>query len=522
MGLSLAGIIAVQILWIDHAVGVRQSLLSDKINSALQQTVKKLKRKATVLFIEEKSEGLNINTKISKGGNVSSSQMIRVREEDSSSGAHVFLRNAEQQVYQTIRILEDSIQHHETDSLGQILIKSALDSDTSQNLTISVDAGRVKKKLWHFNQTLSEWIIETEVSDDPVAARIETASIEKELTNALENSGITFDFEYAIIDEENDSITQYKSEGFDREFVNTPYRVSVFPEDIMEKSVVLAVHIYNRRGEIFRSLLWLLLGSMLFTIAIISAFAVTLHIVFRQKKISRIKSDFINNMSHEFKTPIATISLAADSMLNKKIYENPELIKRYSKVIKQESKRMNTQVENVLQMALLDSERFTLNLKKADIHQIIKRAAEGLKLSLEKKSGIIEFYFFAKDPFIETDEIHFYNVIYNLLDNAVKYCDEAPKIKVYTEAIKGGIQVRVKDNGIGMSTEVQSKVFDRFYRETTGNIHNVKGFGLGLSYVKTILLNLKGTIHLKSDRSKGSEFFLFFPKTLTNDDKKKD
>jgi signal transduction histidine kinase len=216
-------------------------------------------------------------------------------------------------------------------------------------------------------------------------------------------------------------------------------------------------------------------------------------------------------MTHEFKTPIATISLAADSINNPKVLDFPEKVKYFTNIIKEENRRMNAQVENVLQMSLIDKRDFDLRVTELDVNEIIGRAAKNIRLQLERKDGAIALDLNAQNPLIESDENHLYNVITNLLDNAIKYSPEKPNIKVGTENTNDGIKIWVEDNGIGISNEAQQKIFDKFFRVTTGNIHNVKGFGLGLSYVKAIVLAFKGKIAVQSEPGKGSRFEVFLP-----------
>ena len=224
-----------------------------------------------------------------------------------------------------------------------------------------------------------------------------------------------------------------------------------------------------------------------------------------------MKTDFINNMTHEFKTPIATISLASDSITNASIINNPDKIRRFAEIIKQENKRMNGQVEKVLQMALIERDTLRLNLTAVNLHEIITQALGNISLQVEKKEGIVSEILKAERPVVEGDMNHLSNVINNLLDNANKYSPEKPDITISTRNVSNGVEVTVSDKGIGMTKEAKKKIFEKFYRVHTGNVHDVKGFGLGLSYVKTMITAHKGSIDVKSEPNKGSSFILFFP-----------
>ena len=254
-----------------------------------------------------------------------------------------------------------------------------------------------------------------------------------------------------------------------------------------------------------------LLAALLFTGAILFSFIYTILVVFRQKKVSEMKTDFINNMTHEFKTPIATISLAADSIQSPMISGNKDKVNRFANIIKQENKRMLEQVEKVLQMAKFDRENLNLKFSQVDIHTLIQQAVDNISLQVSQKEGSVQSIYEAKKHIIEADENHISNIIHNLLDNANKYTPIKPNIKVYTKDKAESIQVIIEDNGIGLSREAQKHIFEKFYRVHTGNLHDVKGFGLGLSYVKALVTAHSGSVSVKSDLGKGSRFILNFP-----------
>jgi two-component system phosphate regulon sensor histidine kinase PhoR len=224
-----------------------------------------------------------------------------------------------------------------------------------------------------------------------------------------------------------------------------------------------------------------------------------------------MKTDFINNMTHEFKTPIATISLAADSIASPKVITDEVKINRFVSIIQQENKRMLKQVEKVLQMAQIDKKDFDLRVAEVDLHELIRQAVEHLSLQVQQREGHIEMQLEASHPVVEGDQTHLSNVIHNLLDNANKYSAISPRIKISTFNINGGMEIIVEDKGIGMAKEDQKHIFDKFYRVHTGNLHDVKGFGLGLSYVKAITLAHQGTIEVKSELGQGSKFSLYLP-----------
>jgi len=276
---------------------------------------------------------------------------------------------------------------------------------------------------------------------------------------------------------------------------------------------ILIVITLNYRSLVFESLWLPIVSAIVFTLLIMTAFYLTVRTMLRQKKLSEIKNDFINNMTHEFKTPLATISLAVDALRNEKVVSDKEKMSYFSTIIKEENKRMNRQVETILKAALLDKQEVQLLLRPLHAHQVIKDVVENFTLQLEEKNGRAEVLLNAENDFIDADEVHFSNLIINLIDNAIKYSkeDQPPIIKITTQSTPKSIVIVIEDNGIGMNKETVKRVFEKFYRAHTGNIHNVKGFGLGLSYVKTMVEAHGGEIKVDSVLGKGSIFTMEFP-----------
>jgi two-component system, OmpR family, phosphate regulon sensor histidine kinase PhoR len=277
------------------------------------------------------------------------------------------------------------------------------------------------------------------------------------------------------------------------------------PQELL---VVVVSHIKN---VVWKQMIWMLIGAVVFTFIIFTAFFITIRALLRQKKLSEIKSDFINNMTHEFKTPLATISLAVDALKNEKVVNDKIKMDYFSGIIKEENKRMNKQVETILQAALMDKEAVQLNQIPLHANDLITSAINNIQLPLHEKKGVLETHFNAANDLILADDVHFTNIINNLLDNAVKYSKENLKIKLSTSNFNGHIRIKIEDNGIGMNKETLNRVFEKFYRAHTGNIHNIKGFGLGLSYVKSVVDALHGKIKAESTPGKGSCFTLDFP-----------
>jgi two-component system phosphate regulon sensor histidine kinase PhoR len=280
--------------------------------------------------------------------------------------------------------------------------------------------------------------------------------------------------------------------------------------DVAEALIVVVPHIHS---FVLKSLRMRIATSILFTLIIIAAFYLTVRTMLRQKKLGEIKNDFINNMTHEFKTPIATISLAVDAMRNEKVLNDKEKIGYFSTIIKEENQRMNRQVETILRASQLEKQEVELNLKPVQVHQVIHKVVGNFSLQLQEKQGSIDLQLDAVNDTIEADEVHLFNLVNNMVDNALKYSKETvpPVVKITTISTPKHFSIRIDDNGIGMNRETLKKIFERFYRAHTGNIHNVKGFGLGLSYVKTIVEAHGGAIRAESVLGRGSTFTIEFP-----------
>lgn len=326
---------------------------------------------------------------------------------------------------------------------------------------------------------------------------------------SVRKAGIKGAYEYAVIDNlfrnQLTASTRWRNEYFS----DAPSIILTSPNSMLKETMF--IHFDQSNAFIFRQLSWMIAASIIFTLIIISAFALTVRTLFTQKKLSEIKSDFINNMTHELKTPLATISLAIDALTNEKVIHDTEKIRYYSAMIKDENKRMNKQVEKILQAARIERQEIKLNRQELNAHEVIRKVAEGIQLQIQEKEGVLTLDLHAQQFQVFADEVHFSNIIFNLLDNAMKYSKDKPVIEVSTAYQSGILAIKVKDNGIGMNKETQSRVFEKFYRAHTGNLHNVKGFGLGLSYVKAMVEAHGGRVKVESKEGKGSTFTVFFP-----------
>jgi len=365
---------------------------------------------------------------------------------------------------------------------------------------------------------------------------IKPGTLEKFVKNEFDNRGIKIKYEYGLYSNKTRSFSiingqyavQYEDKPMSSEvelpdadenqsLYRSKYSINLFPNE-SEKPGQLKIYFPNKTRYLWSSSWISIISSLIFTGLILFCFIYTINVILFQKKVSEMKTDFINNMTHEFKTPIATISLAADSIKSPKVNGSVDKIVRFANIIKQENKRMLGQVEKVLQMAQIDKSEFQLKISEIDIHTLIDDAAEHSRLKVNKRDGVIEVELSAKRSVINADQNHISNVIHNLLDNAEKYSKETPKIKIKTENVKGGINIIISDNGMGMTKEALKNIFEKFYRVHTGNLHDVKGFGLGLSYVKASVNAHKGKIKVESELGIGSTFTIFLPFSASESD----
>jgi len=366
-----------------------------------------------------------------------------------------------------------------------------------------------------------------------VAQRFKVADLEKKLSVAFKQVRLEdtpFEFGLASFNLRSNAIGQVErySRNYEKavqDSVNnyiSPAQLIIAssgsPAENLTPDEIFTVVVPDFKKLVYRSLSWKLAAAAFFTIVIITAFYVTVRTMLRQKKLSEIKNDFINNMTHEFKTPIATISLAVDALKNEKVMGDREKMSYFNSIIKEENQRMNRQVETILKASQLEKQEVQLVLKPLHVHEIIKDVADNFTLQLNEKSGKIDLDLNAKEDLIAADEVHFSNLVNNLIDNAVKYSKDnvPPEIKISTNTNNKNFFFKIEDNGIGMTKETLKRIFEKFYRAHTGNIHNVKGFGLGLSYVKTMVEAQNGEIKADSVPGRGSTFVLEFPLKNSN------
>ena len=350
-------------------------------------------------------------------------------------------------------------------------------------------------------------------STRPIAERADSGKVATYLRMELANNGLDLPFEFAVVNRQGAAV--YHSAGYMPEQVGNDnmFVQTLFPNDTRNLMYYLKVYFPTKRDYIMSSLNYII-PAFIMTFVLLVVFVITIYLIFRQKKLTDMKNDFINNMTHEFKTPISTISLAAQMLNDSSVRKSSNMLEHISNVINDETKRLRFQVEKVLQMSMFERQKATLKLQDVDANTIIENIIHTFKIKVEKYGGHIEAVLKAEQSIIHVDEMHFTNVIFNLLDNAVKYRreDESLKLSVTTRDVSGGrLEVTVADNGIGIRREDLKKIFEKFYRVPTGNLHDVKGFGLGLAYVNKMVRELGGQITVESELGQGTRFIITLP-----------
>jgi two-component system phosphate regulon sensor histidine kinase PhoR len=382
----------------------------------------------------------------------------------------------------------------------------------------------ISQRYQYERELLNEVIFQIlqQASDRPIEQRIDFNLLHQYIQNELAYTGLRgIPFSFQVVNYNNQAV--FTSPGFSTRYRDAIYTHTLFPNDPPGRLNTLRVYFPTKRDYI-RSEFAFFVPSMAFTIILLITFLFTIITLFRQKRLSEMKNDFINNMTHELKTPVSTISLASQMLKDTSILKSPEVFKHVTGVISDETKRLSFQVEKVLQMSLFDRQKSTLKLKEIDANDLVVSVANTHALKVEKYGGILDIDLQAEDSAVKVDEMHFTNVLFNLLDNAIKYRKEDIPLELMIRTRNEGnrLIISVEDNGIGLKKEDAKKIFERFYRVHTGNRHDVKGFGLGLAYVKKIVTDLNGTIRAEGELGKGTKFIINLPIIKTEMTWKKD
>jgi len=529
MLVSITGIIWVQTIWIKNAIGIRNENFNNTVIASINDAVEAIESSRRIDFFNDfiLSDGMAIQN---SPGDVTS--YLSIGSYSSMDGGNISFSITNQ----SVRGIIDTTTGNNHDSLRIVEIDTTFYGDSVSFIVASPDKpGEMKiirqgevvntdsKAVYIRQNEFLDWVRKRASEFQNMSDQMISEVFQWEKTMELDNreigfalqrsllySGIQTPFEFAII---RDGIVQegtFTKSG-KNDFLKSNYVVRLFPDNIIRQDLLLSVVFPNRTNYVLGSMAWILGGSLLFSFIILATFGLSLFFIIRQKKISEMKSDFINNITHEFKTPIATISLAADTITNQKVIKDESSIRYFISMIKKENRRMNKKVETILQIASLDKKEIEFKFESISLHTIIEKAVDTIEIQVQQKNGNINLNLNAEEPVIYGDGEHLTNLVNNLLDNAIKYSSDAPDISLETRNNGRGVIMSIEDKGIGMSKSVQSKIFERFYRQASGNVHDVKGFGLGLNYVRAIIDAHKGTINVFSEPGKGSRFEIFLP-----------
>ena len=487
MSISLLGAIGLQLYWINEAIKVKEAQFDNQVREVLASVSRRL----------EDQENLSLF----------SDRMFNQQRSRTAFMNQVNITISQSNMVQDVEVLFDSTKDNRSNASNWRQVVRIVNGRQVLERESETVVERASNKYNQINKFVEKMFHQS--YRGPIAAekRLNKDRLDALIKLELKSKGIQSSYKFGVA--EKGTLTRVKSDDF--KVKKADYSASLFPNDILPTSYLLLLDFPNKKNYALKSLWIMLVLSVFFTLIIILTFSSTIYYMLRQKRLSEIKTDFLNNVTHEFKTPIATISLAVDSMTNPKVLASEEKVKRYSTIIKEENKRMNAQVENLLQMSLLDRKEFELKEDELDVHVILKKIIQRFSLQIENRGGTIKTKLQAERPLIMGDRVHFGNVIVNMLDNANKYSPGVPELTISTDRVPGGIRIAIEDKGVGMSKEVLKRIFDKFYREETGNIHNVKGHGLGLSYVKAIVEAHGGTIQVESQPGKGSCFEIVLP-----------
>lgn len=507
MGLSFLSLLYLQVSYIEEMVKMRNEQFDASVKNALYQVSKDVEFAETERWLLE---------------DVAETEMKEIADKSSVRNQEVLIeqqqrftmRSADGKVYSDFEL---RMMTNKPSELPKGLAPGSHGATIPQTPKSLIEAVKnryeaVKNRYLYQRVLLDEVALQMvyRASDKSIGERIRFRDLDDYLKSALINNGIELPYHFSVI--EKDGSEAYRCADYEVKGEEGAYAQALFQNDPPARMSVVKVHFPGKSDYIFDSISFMI-PSMIFTLVLLIIFIFTIYVVFRQKRLSEMKNDFINNMTHEFKTPISTISLAAQMLKDPAVGKSPQMFQHISGVINDETKRLRFQVEKVLQMSMFERQKATLKMKELDANEMITGVIHTFTLKVEKYNGKITSSLEAKDAVVFVDEMHLTNVVFNLMDNAVKYKkpEEELLLNVVTWNEPGKLMISIQDNGIGIKKENLKKVFDKFYRVHTGNLHDVKGFGLGLAYVKKIIQDHKGTIRVESELNVGTKFIIALP-----------
>ena len=491
MGLSLASLLALQVRYIEEITSLRYAHFNESVKRSLYETAHKLELSEAKRYLEQGSDAApGITTVVDSIHTSTDTTIVQRTHQAVAKDGSVF------------RSRETTASTNLSDKY--FTKKGTSKSEQKRSLEELMALRYAKEKALVDDVIYS--ILYT-ASDNPLERRIDFVELDQILNTELNSNGISIPYHFTVYN--NNGQVVYQCTDYEEKGSSHTFTEPLFSNDPVQNGGTLEVHFPELGRYVWRSM-WFILPSVIFTLILLVTLIMTLTQLVRQKKLTELKNDFINNMTHEFKTPISSISLAAQMLGDESVKKTPALTQRLTSTIMDETKRLRFQVEKVLQMSMYSNQQANLHMKEVDINELIAGVCHTFTLKVEKNHGKIITKLQATDSMTCVDDMHFTNVIFNLMDNAVKYKrpDADLELVVETWNEPGLLCISVKDNGIGIKKEDLKRIFDRFYRVHTGNVHDVKGFGLGLAYVHKIVKDHKGTIVAESEYGIGTKFII--------------
>ncbi|MBQ8593965.1 MAG: HAMP domain-containing histidine kinase [Bacteroidaceae bacterium] len=507
MGFSFLCLLYLQVKYFEEMVKMRKEQFDESVIRSLTKAARNLELDETYRFLQQDVERTiamadsSYLAQLGDSGSVVSSSLDMIRF---NGGFHSY--DGVSMFRMRMAITSPSL------SPKALISKSKGVRNNSFSQSMQLQREVIKNKYVYQRNLLEEavYTMMRTVSEKPLERRIDFGKLGGDLKSELQDNGIDIPFHFTVSTGYGREV--YRCSDYEEEGEEYSYTREIFPQDPPAKMGLLRIHFPTLNNYIFSTVRFMI-PSLIFTIVLLVTFIFTIVVIFRQKKLTEIKNDFINNMTHEFKTPISTISLAAQMLQDASVAKSPQMFQHISGVINDETKRLRFLVEKVLQMSMFERQKATMKMKELNANEVISGVINTFTLKVENYQGRIVSSLNAEDSMIFVDEMHFTNVIFNLMDNAVKYRrpDAELLLDIRTWNEPGKLVISIQDNGIGIKREDLKKIFDKFYRVHTGNLHNVKGFGLGLAYVKKIIQDLKGTIRAESEVGIGTKFIIVLP-----------
>lgn len=512
MSLSLIGIILVQVYWFNSSLKNNDEQFKFHVKQVIGEVAQKLEQQEAFSFYDRYNHIKDSTGKLPQKEDLF--EFTYVQRNTKTNKTIVYSNSIISEDYNINgsffdkKFSNERFKNFSSKRVTEVFNDNSIDNPSGNHSVIPDEKVEKSGNLGILDNAQFEIYYRDIASATPISERVSAEKLQKLLKKQLEEYGVITKFEFGIYS--SGIATKIKSPDF--EFIrDLTYTIPVFTDNEGNSKYELMVTFPYKKRFLLSELVSITILSIVFTLIIIIAYSSALNQLIRQRHIDEIKTDFINNMTHEFKTPIATINLALDAIKNPKIIDDKEKVFRYLQMIRDENKRMHAQVENVLRISKLEKKELDISKDPANVEDIINDAIEHVSLILEDKQGKVSTHFDALRTTALVNEVHFTNVVVNILENAIKYTPGVPEIEIATENIKDMILIKVKDNGQGMSKVAQKRVFEKFYREHTGDLHNVKGHGLGLAYVKRIVEDHNGQVYVESEKGKGSTFIIKIP-----------